>query len=91
MNTAAASTNTRQEPSTMTIQTVNPHMEPVKIASDRFVAFGHYVTNFGQKCVVTGSRDLGPQDGGVFLFVRALRSDGSMESDGWMANPAKCV
>jgi hypothetical protein len=85
--TRAMETETRTQ-NTEAASMMNDRMDPIQISTGRFVAFGHYVENFGQKAVVVGSRETAP--GEWFLFVRPLNSAGKMELGGWLANPKFC-
>lgn len=60
----------------------NSRMEPVKIASGRWVAFGHVVENFGTKAVVMGWRE----DAQLLIVKEADR----VTSERWGAAPRFC-
>jgi hypothetical protein len=66
---------------------ISQSFESVAVRGGRFVNVGHYVTNFGHRCVVEGWAAGG-------LVVRLLDSDGNMvpEARGrFVANPELCA
>ena len=60
----------------------NDRMSPVKIASGRWVGFGHVVENFGTKAVVMGYR----ADANLLIVKDASRTT----SERWGAAPRFC-